>query len=222
MAVGIDIGGTLTDVVGVNANGEISLLKIPTTPSDRGAAARQALSMLQEQRGIAPDQIDRIVHGTTVQASAPVLLAPRHLRKGVVERISPQGEVVTPIDARSLAAGIASLLEQKVDAIAVAFLFSYANPVHEREAARVIGMRLDAALAAAAIEAKVARPLGMSVREAAPGIRRVLNAQMAEGIRLVSIRRGYDPRTAEFISGTCVPVDGGFLTGRKLIRAGSV
>lgn len=27
---------------------------------------------------------------------------------------------------------------------------------------------------------------------------------------------------AEFITGACVPVDGGFLTGRKLIRAGSV
>jgi len=34
----------------------------------------------------------------------------------------------------------------------------------------------------------------MSVEEAALGIHRILNAQVAEGIRLVSIRQGHDPR----------------------------
>ena len=38
------------------------------------------------------------------------------------------------------------------------------------------------------------RPLGLSVEDAALGIHRVVNAQMVEGIRLVSIRRGLDPR----------------------------
>ena len=42
--------------------------------------------------------------------------------------------------------------------------------------------------------ATIARPLGMSVETAALGIHRVLNAQMAEAIRLVSIGRGIDPR----------------------------
>jgi N-methylhydantoinase A/oxoprolinase/acetone carboxylase beta subunit len=45
-----------------------------------------------------------------------------------------------------------------------------------------------------AIERVVARPLGMTVEQAALGIHRVLNAQMAEAIRLVSIGRGIDPR----------------------------
>ena len=40
----------------------------------------------------------------------------------------------------------------------------------------------------------IAQPLGMSVEAAALGIHRVLNAQMAEAIRLVSIGRGIDPR----------------------------
>lgn len=40
----------------------------------------------------------------------------------------------------------------------------------------------------------IARPLGLSLEEAALGIHRVVNAQMAEGIRLVSIRQGHDPR----------------------------
>lgn len=53
---------------------------------------------------------------------------------------------------------------------------------------------LDPALARSAIERRIARPLGLSVEEAALGIHRVVNAQMVEGIRLVSIRRGLDPR----------------------------
>jgi N-methylhydantoinase A len=53
---------------------------------------------------------------------------------------------------------------------------------------------LDPTLAHDAIERRVARPLGLSVEDAALGIHRVVNAQMAEGVRLVSIRRGLDPR----------------------------
>ncbi len=45
-----------------------------------------------------------------------------------------------------------------------------------------------------AIDDTVAKPLGLSVEAAALGIHRVVNAQMAEGIRLVSIRQGHDPR----------------------------
>ena len=53
---------------------------------------------------------------------------------------------------------------------------------------------LDPSLAQTAIERCIARPLGLSVEDAALGIHRVVNAQMVEGIRLVSIRRGLDPR----------------------------
>jgi N-methylhydantoinase A/oxoprolinase/acetone carboxylase beta subunit len=55
-------------------------------------------------------------------------------------------------------------------------------------------MPLRPEFAHAAIERVVARPLGMTVEQAALGIHRVLNAQMAEAIRLVSIGRGIDPR----------------------------
>ncbi len=41
----------------------------------------------------------------------------------------------------------------------------------------------------------MAKPLGLTTGAAALGIHRVLNAQMAEGIRLVSVRQGIDPRT---------------------------
>jgi N-methylhydantoinase A len=55
-------------------------------------------------------------------------------------------------------------------------------------------MPLDLAAARQAIEARVARPLGLSVEAAAAGILRVVNATMAENIKVVSVKRGFDPR----------------------------
>jgi N-methylhydantoinase A len=54
-------------------------------------------------------------------------------------------------------------------------------------------VRLDVEAARAAVE-RVARPLGTPVVAAAEGIARVVNTNMAEGIRIVSVRRGVDPR----------------------------
>ncbi len=55
-------------------------------------------------------------------------------------------------------------------------------------------LRLDAGRARRAVQERVAAPLSLSLEAAALGIHRVLNVQMAEGIRLVSIRQGFDPR----------------------------
>ena len=55
-------------------------------------------------------------------------------------------------------------------------------------------IRLDPSRAVDAIRDRVAEPLGLDVEDAAAGIHRVVNAQMAEGIRLVSVRQGFDPR----------------------------
>ena len=54
-------------------------------------------------------------------------------------------------------------------------------------------VRLDAAAAQAAVE-RVARRLGTPTVTAAEGIARVVDTNMAEGIRIVSVRRGVDPR----------------------------
>ena len=56
-------------------------------------------------------------------------------------------------------------------------------------------MKLQPALSHAAVRTVIAEPLRMTVEEAALGIHRVLNTQMAEAIRLVSIGRGIDPRS---------------------------
>ena len=61
---------------------------------------------------------------------------------------------------------------------------------------RLIGgaMQLDTAAAGQAIRTGIAEPLGLSVPAAATAIVDVANANMADAVRLVSIRRGYDPR----------------------------
>ncbi len=55
-------------------------------------------------------------------------------------------------------------------------------------------MRLDVEAAHAAIRDRVARPLGISVVEAAEGISRIVNANMANAVRRISAGRGVDPR----------------------------
>src|SRR5262249_41120833 len=60
-------------------------------------------------------------------------------------------------------------------------------------------MRLDVEAARQAVE-KIAKALDISTVAAAEGIHRVVNTNMAEGIRLVSVRRGADPRRFALLS----------------------
>ena len=56
------------------------------------------------------------------------------------------------------------------------------------------GLHLDVDKARAVIQRDLAAPLGLSVEEAAFGVREVANANMARAIRAVSVERGIDPR----------------------------
>lgn len=55
-------------------------------------------------------------------------------------------------------------------------------------------MKLDREAAERAIKINVADPLGLSVEEAAAGIRRIVDSQMSDTLREVTIGRGHDPR----------------------------
>ena len=62
---------------------------------------------------------------------------------------------------------------------------------------RPIGAKLkelDISAARKAVDLNIAKPLGLSVPEAADAIVRVANAKMAGAIRLVSVERGHDPK----------------------------
>jgi N-methylhydantoinase A len=72
-------------------------------------------------------------------------------------------------------------------------------------------MALDVGSAERAVST-VARRLGMDVIAAAAGIHRVINARMADQIRLVTIKRGYDPRGFALVAlGGAGPVHGAAL-----------
>ena len=58
---------------------------------------------------------------------------------------------------------------------------------------------LDRAASEAAID-RVAAALGLSRQEAAAGIHRMINLKMADGIRLMTLRRGVDPRKFALLS----------------------
>jgi len=66
-------------------------------------------------------------------------------------------------------------------------------------------MQVDAQKAAEVVERKIAEPLGMSVPEAAYGIFRIINQNMADAAKVVSVQKGHDPREFAFVSagGAC-------------------
>lgn len=69
-------------------------------------------------------------------------------------------------------------------------------------AGRFLGgnMQLDVAAASRAIEAKIAKPLGLSVKEAALGIATIADAAMSLSVRAVSVNKGVDPRDTTMIA----------------------
>ena len=69
-------------------------------------------------------------------------LAPRAHRFEVIERMSYDGTVLTPLDAESLAHVVDALAAADVEAVAVDLLHGYANDAHERAVAAAIAERL--------------------------------------------------------------------------------
>ncbi|CAH1696766.1 N-methylhydantoinase A [Hyphomicrobiales bacterium] len=68
--IGIDIGGTFTDVVSRDRSGIIRLLKVPTTRGNESVAVRQAIAAMLDICGVEAAAVSRFVHGTTVATNA--------------------------------------------------------------------------------------------------------------------------------------------------------
>ncbi len=69
---------------------------------------------------------------------APRPIARRRVRLEVPERLTPEGEVDTPLDEEVLRKAVARLRAFEVTSIAVVFLYSFVNPAHERRAREII------------------------------------------------------------------------------------
>ncbi len=171
--IGIDVGGTYTDLVAIDENGKTVFAKSPSTPSDQSVGVMAGLEQLARRLKLTRAQMlgltDRVVHGTTVATNAllerkgahvalltteghrdviemreglkgdrydlrsppPEPLVPRERRFGVKERLKANGDISTPLDDRSLGDAIAAIRRSGATSVAVCFLHSYLNPVHE-------------------------------------------------------------------------------------------
>ena len=173
---GIDIGGTFTDLVLMGEDGSLHAEKLLTTPDDFGRGIAEGLATSLATIGAAPDDIEVIVHGTTVATNAileakgartglittagfrdvlelrrlripemytlnwtkPPPLVPRRLRREATEKTGPRGEVRIPLDEATVIAACERLIREDVAAVAIAYLHSYANPVHEKRSAEIV------------------------------------------------------------------------------------
>jgi N-methylhydantoinase A len=75
--IGVDVGGTFTDAVGVDDQGQLTAAKAPSTPPDYSDGVLEALSLLAEQFSMPLsdllNQTDHIAHGTTASLNALVM-----------------------------------------------------------------------------------------------------------------------------------------------------
>lgn len=180
----IDTGGTFTDVLGLNDQGQVMSAKVFTTPHDYSIGFMDALQRIAQAFRIPLEDyvpaIDLIVHGTTIgvntvltrtgartgvittagfrdilyfrrgrrwgvspynmKVALPPSLVPRYLRQEVEERVSATGEVLTPLNERQVEQVAADFQRRGVEATAICFLHSYANPEQERAAARAYSL----------------------------------------------------------------------------------
>jgi N-methylhydantoinase A len=176
--IGVDIGGTFTDIVALDPAGRLTFTKVPSTPKDLldgiGAAVTKVLAMADARPGV----VERFIHGTTVATNAvleqkgavtavlttegfedvlelgrmkrsrmydlamdpetPTFLAPRRRRVGVRERLDAKGRVLVPLNEADVRDAVQRLRAQGVSAIAVCYLFSFVNPVHERRTREIV------------------------------------------------------------------------------------
>jgi N-methylhydantoinase A len=163
--VGVDIGGTFTDLVGY-MNGQIVTSKTSTVPADPTRGVANALDLAECEAAA----VDEILHGSTIAINTvlerkgaktallttagfrdvyaigrsnrieafnlffkrPEPLVDRNLTFEIRERILASGEVLEPLDERTVEAAIAAIGAADCQAVAVCLLHAYINPDHER------------------------------------------------------------------------------------------
>lgn len=167
--VGVDIGGTFTDIVLLGSDGTIHTKKISSSVGNYAQAIVDGLSEVFRETGLDGGAIEEIRHGTTVASNAilehkgarvglittkgfrdvleirtlrmpklydlgwtkPEPLVERYLRRVVDERVDHTGKIDRALDPADAERAVDALLAEKVEAIAICLLNSFANPTHE-------------------------------------------------------------------------------------------
>ncbi|MDP6497906.1 MAG: hydantoinase/oxoprolinase family protein [Dehalococcoidia bacterium] len=159
--VGIDVGGTFTDIA-VLEDGKLTVHKLPSTPADPSQGILQGV----KETGVTTAEF---VHGSTVATNALLegkgartalvttmgfedvleigrqsraelynfemdrapALVPWDLRFGLPERIDHTGTIVEDLTSESIQTLIGLLEDSQAESVAVSFLFSFLNTAHE-------------------------------------------------------------------------------------------
>ena len=69
-SLGVDIGGTFTDIVLLRADGALFSRKLLSTPGDYSLAIEEGVADLMRGAGVGGDEIGQLAHGTTVATNA--------------------------------------------------------------------------------------------------------------------------------------------------------
>jgi N-methylhydantoinase A len=169
--VGVDIGGTFTDLVGC-IDGKIVTSKTSTTPADPTQGVATSLNLAYCNL----PELGEVLHGSTIAINTvlerkgartalittkgfrdvyaigrgnrieafnlnfhrPKPLTERRHTFEVNERVNAAGEVVKAIDTSEVEALAEAIKSLGMDAVAVCFLHSWANPDHERIAGDIL------------------------------------------------------------------------------------
>lgn len=81
--LGVDVGGTFTDLLLINeSSGETYSAKVPSTPADSSVGVLNGINKLCDQNRIDPSRITHVMHGTTVATNT--VLEGKGARVGLV------------------------------------------------------------------------------------------------------------------------------------------
>ena len=82
MLLGVDVGGTFTDVVLVGEDSALHTAKVSSTPADQSVAVLEAVRVVLARAGAEAGQVERFAHGMTVATNA--LLEGRTARTALI------------------------------------------------------------------------------------------------------------------------------------------
>ena len=189
--LGIDIGGTFTDIVLYDAaSGAQFSHKQLTTPRDPTDGVMAGIAHVLQAHDISADKIGRVVHATTLFSNAvierrgattglittrgfrdvleigrerkyelydlniekPLPLVPRNLRGEVSERIDVDGNVLVSLDEAELIVAAQELTSAGAESLAIVFLHSYRNDIHERRAIELLREKFPGVAISASID----------------------------------------------------------------------
>ncbi|MGD9213000.1 MAG: hydantoinase/oxoprolinase family protein [Desulfobacteraceae bacterium] len=156
MIIGLDVGGTHTDVVLIGKNGPIREIKVTTDSTNLFATVLSGLEKITA--GIAPEEIRRAVLSTTLTTNAIIQkkshpvgmivsagpgIDPSHFKicrhyYTVSGAIDHRGREIKPINKAEIKAAAKKLQDDGIEYVAVVSKFSVRNPEHELAIAKIL------------------------------------------------------------------------------------